>query len=229
MKRRNGIVWIGSASALSLMTSSAMGAFTTVNPPAPGEDSHREILSQVYGAFGGEFTADGVNFTNGTLTAERIDDDFDQVWADLNFTARGLASFADFSQTFGYLPGSSGGDFVELFELGGDEYAVSGEVSTTIDGEFRFARNGNRGILASSNPDDNPGDNDHVVTYLLTGEGVSGSIWVLFFEDRRNFDFDYQDLVVEVREAGAFIIPTPAAFAAGLAMMGVAAVRRRRA
>src|SRR4051812_35759078 len=51
----------------------ARAAFTTVNPPV-GEETHAEILSHIYG---GTFHATGVgnhDYTNGSITAERVED-----------------------------------------------------------------------------------------------------------------------------------------------------------
>jgi hypothetical protein len=65
---------------LSLMGVSAANAgFTTIGPTSnPGEPNQATILSHIYG---GTFVADGVNFTNGSLTATRVDDDADQSFA----------------------------------------------------------------------------------------------------------------------------------------------------
>ena len=49
----------------------AMAGFTTVNALPPGEKSIKEILDHVYG---GSFVANGVNYSNGPLTASRIND-----------------------------------------------------------------------------------------------------------------------------------------------------------
>src|SRR3954466_1133149 len=53
--------------------SSALATFTTVNPPT-GEETHAEILSHIYGGtfaptFGGSH-----DYTNGTVTAQRVED-----------------------------------------------------------------------------------------------------------------------------------------------------------
>lgn len=202
-----------------------MAAFTDVGAPFAGEDSHAEIFSQVYG---GTFAADGNGFSNGSIIAERVEDtglENDQQFVATAgvITSRAIASFADFDQQFGYIDGG----FNELFDLGGYGYNVTGESSDSIDGVFEFARNGAEGVLASSDPSDNPNGADHLVTYRLTGEGINTSMLVLFFEDKSNFDFDYQDLVVEVQGVDAFIIPTPAAFGAGLVMLGGTLLRRR--
>jgi hypothetical protein len=201
----------------------AIAGFTNVGDPYPGEKSHAEIFGLVYG---GTFVADGNNFSNGSLTAERVDDADDILFAASGPTvdSRAIASYADFDQQFGYI---DGGGFNELLDLGGYGTNVTGESSDSIDGVFKFARNGLEGILASSDPSDNSDGKDHLVTYVLSGEGIQSNVLVLFFEDKANFDFDYQDLVVEVTGVDASIIPTPAAFGAGLVMLGASVLRRR--
>lgn len=208
----------------------AHAAFTGVNAPYPGEASHGEILSTVYG---GTFSADGENFVNGSgVVATRIEDGGDELFDSSVISADARAVFADHDQSFGYIDGESGGSFTELFSVSGYGFGASGTTAgTSIEGPFRFARNGSEGILASSQATDNPDDADQMVTYLISGEGIGEPIYALFFEDNAFgvADRDFQDLVVEVRGIGATIIPTPAAFGAGLVMLGGAALRRRKA
>jgi hypothetical protein len=218
------------AVAVTLAPMQADAAFTPIMPPPPGEDTHQQILSSVYG---GTFNPGGPNafsFTNGLITAVRINDSVDDLWFTSGFDATARAVFAHFDQKFGYFEGESGGSFTELFAVSGNSYAVSGAATdVVIDGNFRFARSGNQGTTVTSSPADNPGGFDHMVTYRIDGINDAGKlpVYLLFFEDRRfnNSDFDYTDLVVEVR--GANIIPTPAAFGAGLMMIAGALLRRR--
>lgn len=212
--------------ALLLSASTSLAATTPIQPPRAGEASHGDIFAHWYG---GTFVlqANGRDFSNGSVTAIRIDDSLDTLFTTDGFDATARAVFADFSQTFGYLPGPSGGSFVSLFDVVSDGYAAAGSAAgVVINGEFRFARDGNKGVLASSLPADNADLIDHLVTYRVTGLG--NPVLMLFWEDLHaaGSDFDYNDLVVEVN--GARIVPTPAAVGAGLAMMTVGLLRRRR-
>src|SRR5687768_4021916 len=86
----------------------ALAGFTTIGPPHPGEDSHQQILNQVYG---GSFSPVGsVNFSNGLITANRVqdyivkeggtptggEDDSDQTWRAQFTNAIAEARFAAF-------------------------------------------------------------------------------------------------------------------------------------
>ena len=128
---------------------------------------------------------------------------------------------------FGYFAGASGGSFTQLFATSGSGFAVSG--SGLVDftgGTWRWGRTGGPNVhsgLASENAD----AVDHMVTYRITGLG-SETVWLVFFEDKNvgdeEADFDYNDLVVEIRA-----VPTPMAAGMGIAgLAGVAGVRRRR-
>ncbi len=217
------------AAVMGLGLSQARAATTTVQPPAAGEDSHEQIFEQHYG---GDFLQVGNNFTNGTITANRIDDDNDQIWnIDHAVDAQVQAVFADLNQKFGYIPGDSGtlGDFVQLFNVTGDEtdgYTVNGKARVKIDGDFKWARRGGNGTASSKNTD-NPDDIDHLVSYEITGLDAPEPVYMLFFEDlyqsNNQYDSDFNDLVVEVAS-----VPTPGAFGAGLALLGVAGLVRRR-
>lgn len=201
----------------------AQAATTTILPPRPSEDSHEEILSQVYGV---DFNPSGNDFVGGGLTAQRVDDDDDQIWTLPSFGAEVRAVFADFEQSFGYLPGEDGGSFQTVFDVTGDEYNVNGSAHIdNLSGPFRFARQESQGILAISDPEDNVDGVDHMVTYRILGTGAQFPVWLIFFEDLRAdvSDFDYQDLVVEIRA-----VPTPAAFGAGALLLGGMLLRRSK-
>ncbi len=217
------------AAALGFGASQAMASTTTVQPPAAGEDSHEQIFENVYG---GDFVQAGNDFTNGTITATRIDDDNDQIWnltKAVNTHAR--AVFASLNQTFGYIPGADGtlGDFVKLFDVTGtgtNGYTVGGQAQVELTGDFKWARQGSNGTASSENAD-NPDSIDHLVSYEISGIDAPKPIFMLFFEDlyqnNGEYDADYNDLVVEVAS-----VPTPGAFGAGLALLGVAGLVRRR-
>ncbi len=211
----------------ALLAGQASADFTTVNPPpTAGELGLADILSGVYG---GTFVASGNDFTNGTVSAIRVNDDLDQLFPTNTYSASAKAVYADFGQRFGYLPGADGSTYVNLFDVDGDGFAVTGAASDVdIDGPFRFARNGDLGLVATSDPADNPDAADHLVTYLIDGLDTTDSVAILAFEDRVAFDFDFNDLVVEVTTPGATVIPSPAALGGGLMLLTGLVARRRR-
>jgi MYXO-CTERM domain-containing protein len=240
MKSAN-VMKIAGLAGLVLAAGNASAGFTAVNAPSTmGEMSHEQILEGIYG---GNFSPAGVNYTNGAVTATRIDDfgvggmlnlamggpgtADDSVWNDGVAAAAAEARFAGFEQNFGYFNGASGGAFTQLFATSGSGFAVSG--SGLVDftgGTWRWGRTGGPNVhsgLASENAD----GVDHMVTYRITGLG-GATTWLVFFEDKNmgdeEADFDYNDLVVEI-----VAVPTPMAAGMGLAgLAGVAGVRRRR-
>jgi hypothetical protein len=206
---------------------SSAQTFTNIEPPPAGEHTHRMILNRVYGF---EFVPDGLNFVNAALGLEaiRVSDDDDQIWnfGGMPFHAEAKAVFAQFGQAFGIKPGASGDEFEAAFDVTGRRYDVQGSAKfVQPEGDFRFARLGDQGVApASSLASENPGGRDHMVTYQIFGLRDLPT-FLLFFEDLEEFriDEDYNDLVVEIR-----VIPTPAAFGAGVAMIGGLLFRRRR-
>lgn len=230
---------------VGLLPASVSAALTGVYTPDSREDTHGSIFSRVYG---GSFVAGpGGSYTSGTVVAQRIDDDFDSTFVTTGFGATVKAVFANYSQSFGYLPGDgeeeTSAGFVELFDVTDSRYNAQGSAEgVVIDGVFRFARNGSQGVLASSQADDNPGGADHLVTYLITPllaaqdastlAVPSFPILMLFFEDTggSRSDRDFQDLVVEVRGATPIDLaraPEPGTAALVLAAVGGALLRRR--
>ncbi len=203
------------------VSGSAFAEFTTIQDNA-GEASHLDIFNAVYG---GGFTADGLNFTNGTLTAVRLDDAADQSFALSSFNAKAIAKFASLDQSFGYL--NADGDYVNLFEESGEGFAASGSVEgVSLDSPIVFAREGVNGVV-SSDVSSNPDLRDHLVTYRL--DGMPGEVYVLAFEDLFGGpeDDDFQDLVIEVSSIN--VVPSPAAMGGGLMLLGGLVARRRRA
>jgi len=124
-----------------------------ISSPPKGEQGIAAILGRTYG---GSFSASGSNYTNGTLTAVRVEDETadndplsvrgtpgpnggsssDQFWAAFagDFSARALARFAGKAQSFGYIADDALGNeatesasaFQKLFSVGGSGYNVSG-------------------------------------------------------------------------------------------------------
>lgn len=72
MKRTTKLLAIAGLSLLGV-TGAANAAFTTITPS--GEPTQADILGDLYG---GTFVANGLDFSNGSITATRIDDDIDK-------------------------------------------------------------------------------------------------------------------------------------------------------
>jgi len=239
MSKRSGCKLLGAAAlGLSVLAASnAQAGFTTINPPnygKGGEATQAEILSNSYG---GSFTSNGLNFTNGTLTATRIDDNNDQFFSGDLTSSKALATFADFKQGFGYGPTASP---TTLFNVGGDEFSVTGSTGAVdLPAKYSFVRTpgtgANSGTVVSSTDLANKDGKDHLVTYLLTGAGITEKTYVLFWEDKlasKRSDFDFNDLAVEVKGVNAVVVPLPAAAWSGLVTLAggalVAGYRKAR-
>lgn len=214
-----------------------------IAPPDGGEANHADIFGHAYG---GTFVATPSGFTNGTVVATRVDDADDQIWTTDGFDATAQAVFAHYGQRFGYLLDDTGDDYTNLFDVVDEDFDATGTASNVfIRGEFRFARAGSKGVLASSQDSDNPNGADHMVTYLITGldfpvpslvgQVVREPVMMLFFEDlpSNKSDSDFNDLVVEVRGARPIDlnpnVPEPATAALTLAGLAAFATRRTRA
>lgn len=193
-----------SGMALSLLAAApAFAGFSTINTNAAGEPGQEQIIQHV---FGGSFQSDGQNFSNGTVTATRVDDSQDLVWPQINaiVSAQTVASFAQLQQSFGYFNGAVGGNFQTLFNVTGQGYDVSGQSGAVpMNDVYRLGRGGSDSLYSSNNAD-NPDGRDHMITYAITGEpGAKPNVqtWMLFWEDTPapKSDFDYNDLVVEMK------------------------------
>lgn len=241
------------AAALLFTASAAVAAPTEIGKIHPGEDDAPQILSSLYG---GEFLpVDGTNditgrdLTNGSVIARRLPDgppdgpataDTDQLWDLRSFTARAVAKFSEFGQSFSVA--DSSGESVPLFTADGYGYDVSGEGQFAGDvSEARFVRAGETGTQ-STVPADNLDGRDHVISYEIEGMPGGQPTWVMFWEDlstarvtnpNRTTE-DYNDLAVELRAAarvggGAVAIPLPMPVWAGLALGGFAMFTVKRA
>lgn len=157
-------------------------------------------------AYGGPFRRDGLNFSNGEITATRVDDAGDQIWqqSDAIVSARAVAAFSRMHQTFGYFNGTGGGTLNPLFTVTGRNFHVAGETGALpMIGKYRLGREG-EGRVFSSSPTDNKDGRDHMVTYAITGipnQPSNVQTWMLFWEDKpaRTSDFNFNDLVVELK------------------------------
>jgi hypothetical protein len=209
-----------------LCVAPAHAGYTPVAPCTyDSELGHAAILSHAYA---GDFAANGLDFSNGNVTAVRCDDSDDaggyaaQCWTAKLLSARALARFGGFEQCLAVVPGKSGGLSQELFSVSGTGLNVSGSVNgLDVTGKsFRFARGG-EGEPCTSFDTDNIMGRDQMVSYRVTGPNGLDR-YVLFFEDAtaaQNSDWDFNDLVVEINGAGPHAIPLPPAVWSALAVM----------
>ena len=211
---------------------SAQSGFTPLEDAPSSEASHADILAS---ALGGTFSASGLNFINGSITAIRnLDHDsggegggsggfFDQIWAARSYRATVIGHESDGSAHFGYVDGISGEDFTSLLNV----RDIGSSASATIGDDFRWALQiGIEGIdpLFTSRESDN--GVDAMVSYTLINENGNAFASVLFFEDRIiGSDWDYNDVAILLS-----VVPTPQAVSmGGLALLaGFGMTRRRR-
>lgn len=233
-----------------------------------GEFNHAQIVASLYnGRFGQAGSSDTSawnqvvehgtirQFRRGDLTITRVHDAGfggalgtlasrtgrdDEVWrAEGLISARAVARFAGFDQTFGFTRGAAGGstsDFSPLLTANGSGMLDrSQNRAVTFAGDnrpFRWVRTGAEGGFFTSNPADQC-HTDMLVTYEVTGLGKK--TWLLFWEDigpggSHGFsrsDRDFNDLVVELT-----VVPLPPAAWAGLTGLAMIAgfqhLRRRK-
>ena len=225
----------------------AQAGFTSFNGSAQHNKGHEGIIENFYG---GDFTANGLSFSNGAINAERVADtgsSNDQLFKTGNFNVETVASFAAADQSFGYFAGSNGGSFVDLFDVSGKGYAATGTANNVnVSGDsLRFARSGSTGTQTSQDSD-NFDLRDHLISYKITGlSSQKDDVYLLFWEDLnagRNqmpgkAASNYNDLVVQVSygaggDGGPVAIPLPNAGYAGFAMLGaiggLGLMRRRK-
>ena len=203
---------------LTLSAGSAVADLTPINPAPAGEPSllgSGGILDTLYGS--GNYA--------------RVDDDLDQIWMNLNGGAVATGKWAGATETFGYIPGSSGGAFVPLFTvpIGTNQYNPPG-ASGTIPGSavlpiFRLAVSAPGFGVRSSQESDNASGNDHMVTWLITG-GASAGNYAVAWEVEDLGDQDYQDLVVEISKGAP--VPVPGAVLLGMLGLSVVGVKLRK-
>jgi len=219
----------GFAVVLSVLAGSASAAdtYSVIHAPPPAENTHGELLAR---ALGGSFSASGLNFSNGSITAVRNKDagglaSTDQVWKAGNYRAR-LVSGEDYDRvaSFGYLDRahSNGRPFVSIF----DADDIGARALLSMEHQFRWAIQRTDGEVFTSMTQDQHG-RDMMVSYSLfnaLGESIGS---MLFFEDRLlTHNKDYNDIAVLLTLA-----PTPQAATLGLlglGGMGILAGRRRR-
>jgi hypothetical protein len=155
-------------------------------------------------AYGGTWQQVGNNFKSKRLTATRISDSSDIIWSGDVVSAVAIGAYSTSAQTFGYVPGNSGGTYVNLFDVTGSNASVNGGVGpTTMPATYRLARYGGFLPLLTSDPADNVDGRDHLISYVLeglAGQPANETTYVLFFEDTPSVtsDFDFDDMVVQL-------------------------------
>jgi hypothetical protein len=200
--------------------------YTNIHSPSMGEANHAQILSN---ALGGTFSASGLDFSNGSISAIRNRDsgymnNNDQIWSAGTYNAKIIGNEGTADATFGYLNGNSGGHFQTLL----DAEDIGSMASTTRSDDFRWAIKVDGFIwdhVYTSRERDNYGK-DMMVSYSLynASNSIIGS--VLFFEDKKyHSDKDFNDVAVLLS-----IVPIPhAAAMGGLTLLaGISMTRRRR-
>jgi hypothetical protein len=223
---------------LLLLAGPAQAGYTPFNAPPAGERSHAEILSEVYG---GSFVADGLNFANELgVAALRVNDSgcdggdpskgcpstLDRVWEIGPAIVTAKATDAELLQSFGWNEGLGDSGLGTLYTELVNEVLV-GPVHIHPTGRFLWGIHPSSDDIFWSKSALNSDGADHMITYLITGLPFSGSVWLTFWEDLPNSDWDadYNDFVVEIRTASA---PEPGA--SWLLALGLAAIytlRRR--
>lgn len=207
---------------LALAGGTAAAATTTILPgPETPLAEPGGILDQLYGL--------------GNL--ERVDDNFDKIWAPANGSATAVAKFANFTQDVGYIPdlnsdGNFDESFVSLFTVPGatDGIGLGGPSGTLDSGDvsFVFALDPSKAPLWTSLESQNSDGLDHMVTWQIVG-GAGNNIgsWVIAWEDLpADGDRDFNDIVLEVDVAP---VPIPAAvWLFGSGLLGLLGIARRR-
>jgi hypothetical protein len=186
------------------------------------------LLNNIYDSDDFGFTGgqNDLSYTNGTITAARLDDDTDQWWNDASITAVAKARFAGYGQSFGY---NSGSGPVALFSISGSDYDVSGSASVNLTGEtWQWVRTGETEGPWSSVESLNSDKTDHMITFLITGLNTDLTTLLLCWEDKTfqtGSDWDYNDMVIEVQ---AQTVPVPGAILLGLLGFGATGLKLRR-
>jgi hypothetical protein len=231
--------------AFSAASASAY-AYTTVNAPPSGEESHIQIVSGIYASYGGTFVADGLGFTNTTagITVKRVYDTHtsaetldilmsdqttvDQAWSGAVADMLAMAEWAGNTQSAGWNQGEgAGGLGTTYYGLVTDAEIGGTPVSIAPNGSFLWGSQSNGSTWWSLPTANSDGGGDHMVTYFVEGIDVAGldKGWLLFWEDSAigTGDGDYNDFVIQVTA-----IPEPGtALLVGSGLIGLALLQRR--
>ena len=233
------------AGALLWGAPAAEAGFTTVKPArGRGLASHERILERVYG---GNFVGDpsGLSFSNETgVTVTRLEDSgagqTDELWSQNRVSSRLISSNRRQLRTASYFGRGNRVALRRTLDTSSPRHEAAAEAG---EGGLWLVRgrNGRRAIssVAAVNRD----DADHLVTYEVNGiaeqAGQDASVYLLCWEDKfaRRSDWDFNDVVAEVRTAAAapsepLLIPLPPAVSSGLlglaGLAGVGVYRRVR-
>lgn len=251
---------IGLLCALALISIGATVAsanLTPINAPFGIEATHAQIFANTYGGVFAPGPNGAAVYSNGTITATRVDDTIgkagignnlnmvtggpdglttDQIWEDGIAITSAEAKFAGFTQEFGY---DDGNGYVKLFDVttqGSNGFNVSGSASHHFSTgvPWNWMRSGTGQMYYSQNAR-NSDMLDHMVTYQITGLNTADSVWMLFWEDRPGAlrssggsDRDFNDLVVEIRANVANVVPVPGAVLLGGIGMVISGIATRR-
>jgi hypothetical protein len=191
----------------------AYAGFTTINPPFyDNEATPLELMQSLYAPSGPTFNKVGENYTNGTITATRLQDfldvlgiadgnpvtnlivntggnlnGVDQLWQANFSSVSAKAVFGTFGQEFGYFDGATGGTYHSLFTSSGFGFGITGAATITDNSLtsqiIRWARGGDNPLFTSL-PTDNPDGLDHMVTFRIDGLNNGVSTFLVMFEDK---------------------------------------------
>src|SRR3954469_25407537 len=156
MKSKSFLAFASALVAL-ICCASARAGFTPIIDNAK-EPNQQEIFQQL---FGGTVVTEGLDYTNGTITATRVNDDDDQTFPGQEYRATVVARFSDHSQSFGTV---QVGNFVKSFDVVGKHFDVSGSDVVDLSHGITVGRGGDTG-MDSSIVADNPDKRDHLITY----------------------------------------------------------------
>jgi len=212
---------IVTVSALLIAAGTADAGYTTTG--GSGEVSTLAIFQNLYGSGMSGAQWCGASYTDGTVTATRVEDyadpcskpgtpgddlyllsislpstATDQVWHDGVATITARARYAGYQQRFGYDAGSG---YVQILDVGSNSgfIDVSAEpIFFSPSARWQWVRKGSDRTWYSREGD-NSDDMDHLITYYITGLNDGKITWVLFWDDQTGGgDRDFNDFVLVV-------------------------------
>ena len=197
-----------------------------------GEVSTLEIFQNIYGASLAGDNWCGTVYTDGTITATRVQDfndpysqpgapgddlyllssilmstATDQTWVDGIATATARARFASNKQKFGYDDGTGYHQIIDIKKEAGFIDEPSDPESFAPGTVWKWVRKGSD-LTWYSTEADNSDLLDHMLTYHVTGLNDGKSTWVVFWEDLGGGgDRDYNDFVLVITAIGHCTVP----------------------